>query len=105
MLICLKLPNVLLDRFLSIPVFSIVSLYNQDKTTKLKINYLVQYPGHCLSLNFANLVVSFAIQEAAFRHAIDLVNADRNVLVRSRLTAHIEKIPHGDSFRASQKGN
>jgi hypothetical protein len=46
-----------------------------------------------------------AAQEAAFRHAIDLVNADRNVLVRSRLTAHIEKIPHGDSFRASQKGN
>jgi hypothetical protein len=45
-----------------------------------------------------------AAPEAAFRHAIDLVNADRNVLVRSRLTAHIEKVPPGDSFKASQKG-
>lgn len=46
----------------------------------------------------------FAAQEAAFRHAVDLINADRHVLARSRLTGIIEKIAHGDSFRASQKG-
>lgn len=35
---------------------------------------------------------------------MDLVNADRSVLVRTRLIAHIEKIPPGDSFKASKKG-
>ena len=44
-------------------------------------------------------------QEAAFQHAVDLVNADRSLLVRTRLIAHIEKIPSGDSFKASKKGN
>jgi ionotropic glutamate receptor len=42
--------------------------------------------------------------EAAFRHGIDMINADRSVLVRTRLIAHIEKIAPGDSFTASKQG-
>ena len=42
--------------------------------------------------------------EAAFRLAVDMVNDDKQTLVRTRLTATPELIPHGDSFKASQKG-
>ena len=44
-------------------------------------------------------------QEAAFQHAVDLINADRSLLVRTRLIAHIERIPRGDSFKATKRGN
>ena len=43
-------------------------------------------------------------QIQAFEHAIDLVNADKSLLVRTRLVAHSERIPPGDSFKASKKG-
>ena len=42
--------------------------------------------------------------EAAFRLAVDMVNDDKSTLVRTQLTATPEIIPHGDSFKASQKG-
>lgn len=42
-------------------------------------------------------------QVQAFEHAIDLVNADKSLLVRTRLIAHSETIPRGDSFKASKK--
>ena len=42
--------------------------------------------------------------EAAFRQAVDMVNADRTILVRTRLIGVVEKIPKGDSFKASKKG-
>ena len=42
--------------------------------------------------------------ETAFQFAVDLINADRSVLVRTRMISHIEKIPFGDSFKASKKG-
>ncbi len=32
-----------------------------------------------------------------------MVNADRTILVRTRLIAQIEKVPPGDSFKASKK--
>lgn len=42
-------------------------------------------------------------QVQAFEHAIDLVNGDKSLLVRTRLIAHSEMIPKGDSFKASKK--
>ena len=43
-------------------------------------------------------------QETAFHHAVDMINLDRSLLVRTRLIAHIERIPRGDSFKATKKG-
>ena len=43
-------------------------------------------------------------QETAFIHAVDRINLDRSLLVRTRLIAHIERIPRGDSFKATKKG-
>ena len=42
--------------------------------------------------------------ETAFEFAVDMINADRSLLVRTRLISHKEKIPRGDSFKASKKG-
>ena len=33
-----------------------------------------------------------------------MINDDRSLLVRTRLIAHIERIPRGDSFKATKKG-
>jgi len=43
-------------------------------------------------------------QEVAFRYAVERVNANRNVLPNSLLSAQIEKIPPQDSFHASKRG-
>ena len=43
----------------------------------------------------------------AFRHAVNLVNADRSTfrtLVRTTLRETVSEIPEGDSFKASKKG-
>lgn len=42
--------------------------------------------------------------EAAFRLGVDMVNADRTILARSRLIVHIEKLGHGNSYKVSNKG-
>ena len=42
-------------------------------------------------------------QQAAFMFAVDMTNADRSVLVRTKLVAHPEQIPRGDSFKATKK--
>ncbi|XP_066999463.2 glutamate receptor ionotropic, kainate 2 isoform X3 [Anabrus simplex] len=42
-------------------------------------------------------------QEVAFRYAVERINADRNILPRSRLSAQIEKISPQDSFHASKR--
>ena len=34
---------------------------------------------------------------------MDLINADRSLLVRTRLIAHTERIPRGDSFKATKR--
>ena len=44
-------------------------------------------------------------QEIAFRFAVDRVNADRDVLPKTRLTAQIERIPPQDSFYAAKQGS
>ncbi len=44
------------------------------------------------------------VQELAFRNAVDRVNADKDVLPRTRLVAQIERIPTDDSFYASKQG-
>ncbi|XP_059083828.1 glutamate receptor ionotropic, kainate 2-like isoform X2 [Tigriopus californicus] len=41
--------------------------------------------------------------EAAFIHGINMVNDDRSILIRSRLTSAIDKVPQSDSFKASKK--
>ena len=43
-------------------------------------------------------------QEVAFRYAVERVNANRNILPKSLLSAQIEKIPPQDSFHASKRG-
>ncbi|EEC19134.1 hypothetical protein IscW_ISCW023272 [Ixodes scapularis] len=43
-------------------------------------------------------------QEFAFRVAIDRINNDNGVLLRSRLLPHIERLDKDDSFRATKKG-
>lgn len=43
-------------------------------------------------------------QEVAFRYAVERVNANRQILSKSRLSAQIEKIPPQDSFHASKRG-
>lgn len=43
-------------------------------------------------------------QEIAFRFAVDRVNADRDVLPKTRLTAQMERIPPQDSFYAAKQG-
>ena len=47
---------------------------------------------------------SDTVQEIAFRYAVDRVNADRDIMPRSRLTAQIERIREQDSFYASKQG-
>ncbi|XP_021964384.2 glutamate receptor ionotropic, kainate 2 isoform X2 [Folsomia candida] len=47
--------------------------------------------------------VSDRFEETAFRHALERVNEDQNVLPRSRLSAHWERVPSNDSFHASKK--
>ncbi|XP_068243537.1 glutamate receptor ionotropic, kainate 2-like isoform X3 [Palaemon carinicauda] len=42
-------------------------------------------------------------QELAFRYAVEKINADRKILPRSTLRAHIEKLPADDSFHASKR--
>ena len=42
--------------------------------------------------------------EVAFRYSIERVNANRNVLPRSRLVSNIERLPSNDSHYASKKG-
>lgn len=42
-------------------------------------------------------------QEFAFRVAIDRINNDNGVLLRSRLLPHIERLDKDDSFRATKK--
>jgi hypothetical protein len=44
-------------------------------------------------------------QEVAFRYAVERVNANRNILAKSLLSAQIEKIPPQDSFHASKRGD
>lgn len=48
--------------------------------------------------------MSDTVQEIAFRHAVDRVNADRDILPRTLLTAQIERIPPQDSFFAAKRG-
>jgi len=43
------------------------------------------------------------LQEAAFHHAIEMVNEDRTILTRSRVSYSVSKLPAGDSFKASKK--
>lgn len=43
-------------------------------------------------------------QEIAFRYAAEKINANRDILPSSHLSAQIEKIPVQDSFRASKRG-
>ena len=47
---------------------------------------------------------SDTVQEIAFRYGVDRVNADREIMPRSRLTAQIERIREQDSFYASKQG-
>ena len=47
---------------------------------------------------------SDTVQEIAFRYGVDRVNADRDIMPRSRLTAQIERIREQDSFYASKQG-
>ncbi|KAF2364828.1 Ionotropic glutamate receptor L-glutamate and glycine-binding domain [Trinorchestia longiramus] len=42
-------------------------------------------------------------QELAFRYAVERVNQDRSILVRSALHAQIERLPADDSFHASKR--
>ena len=46
-----------------------------------------------------------AIQDLAFRYAVESINKDRNILVRSKLEAVSELLQHDDSFHASKRGN
>lgn len=58
----------------------------------------------CVSLCVGGLFdVSDRFEETAFRHALERVNEDQNVLPRSRLSAHWERVPSNDSFHASKK--
>ena len=41
--------------------------------------------------------------EAAFKHAVNMVNDDRSVLIRSRLNGVISQVPQADSFKASKE--
>ena len=45
-----------------------------------------------------------ARQAAAFRYAVDRVNADPTLLPHVRLVASIQRIPLLDSFQASKRG-
>ena len=45
-----------------------------------------------------------ARQAAAFRYAVDRVNADPALLPNVRLVASIQRIPLQDSFQASKRG-
>ena len=41
---------------------------------------------------------------AAFRHGIDMVNADRTILMGKQLRAEIVRVAPSNSFKASIKG-
>lgn len=43
-------------------------------------------------------------QEVAFRYAVEKINANRDILPKSRLSAQIEQIKPQDSFHASKRG-
>lgn len=43
-------------------------------------------------------------QAVAFRYAVEKINANRDILPRSRLSAQIEQISPQDSFHASKRG-
>ena len=40
----------------------------------------------------------------AFQFAVDMINDDRALLVRTRLIPNVFEIPEGDSFKASKQG-
>ena len=40
----------------------------------------------------------------AFQFAVDMINEDRSLLVRTRLIPSVFEIPEGDSFKASKQG-
>ncbi|KOC67292.1 Glutamate receptor, ionotropic kainate 1 [Habropoda laboriosa] len=44
-------------------------------------------------------------QEVAFRYAVEKINANRDILPKSRLSAQIEQIKPQDSFHASKRGS
>nr|XP_033330108.1 glutamate receptor ionotropic, kainate 1-like [Megalopta genalis] len=44
-------------------------------------------------------------QKVAFRYAVEKINANRDILPKSRLSAQIEQIEPQDSFHASKRGN
>ena len=44
-----------------------------------------------------------AVQEAIFQHGIEMVNNDKSVLLKARLTAQVEKIAAQNSMKASKK--
>ncbi|CAD6205046.1 GSCOCG00003116001-RA-CDS, partial [Cotesia congregata] len=44
------------------------------------------------------------IQGVAFRYAVEKINANRDILPKSRLSAQIEQISPQDSFHASKRG-
>lgn len=44
-------------------------------------------------------------QDVAFRYAVEKINANRDILPKSRLSAQIEQISPQDSFHASKRGN
>ncbi|EZA54417.1 hypothetical protein X777_05647 [Ooceraea biroi] len=43
-------------------------------------------------------------QEVAFRYAAEKINANRDILPKSRLSAQVEVIQPQDSFHASKRG-
>lgn len=43
-------------------------------------------------------------QEVAFRYAVEKINANRDILLKFRLSAQIEQIKPQDSFHASKRG-